>query len=107
MSGMKIKIWVIKWALTKGIFTVDATEMKRADNEPAFMQVAKPDGSTYYLEGEGKEFARFEFDACVFASKMADKEIERMKKKIKEIKDKQAGFRVRTNQILKDIDINK
>lgn len=77
-----MKIYVTKYALTKGIYTAEADVNDRGF---AVVKGARFHLDTY-LHGEGREWCRTEADAISVAEKMRDKAIKDAERKIAKLK---------------------
>jgi hypothetical protein len=95
-----MKIWITKWATTKGVIEAEGEELS---GPPGMVQVlpnpANPGSMAYYLHGEGKDWCRTEYDALEVANKMCGKKIEALKRQVKTLEMKQAVMRNRRDTI--------
>ena len=74
-----MKVWITKYALTKGIFVTEV-EPPSGTTE---MVVEKPaNGFSQYYHGEGREWHRAEFSAVSRANQMRDDKILSLKKQL-------------------------
>ena len=88
-----MKFWVTKYALTKGIFEVEATECMDIGDKPMNMiRVQGGSGRTYY-HCEGRDFHRTEMGALNRALEMGSKKIKALHKNINTLECKQAQLR--------------
>ena len=75
-----MKVWIIKYALTKGIFEIEGEEFGNGDisQESVF-------GPKFY-HGEGKELCRTKEEAVQVAKRMRQKKIESLERQIERLK---------------------
>jgi len=81
-SGKVIHVWITKYALTQGIFEIDAEECVTSTGECQNM-IQKVGGAySDYYHGEGREWHRTEAAAKEHANKMVRDKIASLKKSI-------------------------
>ena len=99
--GEVVKFWITKYALTKGIYEIEATECLDIKNKPMNMiRVNGQCGSTYYHK-EGRDWHRTEMGAVKKALEMGSKKIKALHKNIETMECKQAQLRNRREEIHK------
>lgn len=78
--------YITKYALTRGIYAVEATEL----NSDAIRVPGDLSKGTYkhFFHGEGKEWHRTWADACKRAEEMKEKKIASLSKQIKKLEAK-------------------
>ncbi len=83
-----MKVWISKYALTRGIFETEvAGDCLGVD--PTGNMIMTYDGShVVYYHGEGREWHKDKKSAIEKADEMRKKKIESLKKKIKELEEK-------------------
>lgn len=75
-----MKIWITKYALTTGIYEIEAKET----HSPSMVSDANHPLSMYH--GEGKEWHKSKEDAIQMAEMMKNKKIESLEKQLKKVK---------------------
>ena len=77
------KYWIIKYALTKGIYEVKA----KTSNDNKDVLIAREGISISWFHGEGKEWCKSQEDAISRANDMKIKKIESLKKQLKSLEN--------------------
>ena len=76
-----MKAWITKYALTKGIFVIDAKVCERVSDD--MIENVGPDAGPFpYYHGEGRDWHRTEFAAVSRANQMRDYKILSLKKQL-------------------------
>lgn len=76
-----MKVWISKYALTKGLFEVDVELSNK------FPDMVREKNTIVFYHGEGKEWHRTKECAVKRAEEMRIKKIESLTKQIQKIKD--------------------
>jgi hypothetical protein len=87
MSTVKtIKVWVVKFALTKGIYEIEANV---CDTDPSGNMIAEK-GNVYggYLHGKGRQWCGTREEAVMVAEKMRSAKIASIKKQLAKLEKK-------------------
>ena len=79
MKGSAIHVWVTKYALTQGIFEIDATVCRDTNND-MIEEISDHYPATYH--GEGKEWHRTKESAIKKAQEMREAKIKSVKKQL-------------------------
>ena len=97
--GEVVKFWITKYALTKGIYEVEAKERLDIEDKPMDMICVKKEyGSGYYCK-EGRDFHRTEVGAINRALEMGNKKVKAIHKQIDKLEHNQAKLRNRREEI--------
>lgn len=82
-----MKVWITKYALTKGIFETEVTS-KCLDIDPTGNMICiTENGFNSYCHGEGKEWNKDKESAIKRADEMKKKKISSLKKQIEKLKN--------------------
>ena len=84
MKGSAIHVWITKYALTQGIFEIDATVCSDISND-MIQEIRDRHPATYH--GEGKEWHRTKESAIKKAEEMKDTKIKSVKKQLAKLEN--------------------
>lgn len=80
-----MKVWITKYALTKGIFLVEAERCPDINNDMVSQTVPKPEYGAICYHGEGRDW-HTTFDSAVKrAETMREKKIKSLRKSISQL----------------------
>lgn len=82
-----MKVWITKYALTKGIFQAEVTSACLETDPTGNMICIKESGFNSYYHGKGKEWHENKESAVKRANEMRNKKIESLKKQIKKLEN--------------------
>jgi hypothetical protein len=79
-----MKFWITKYALTQGIFQVEAADPAK-DKWPDILSVKQENTYPQHFHGEGRDWHRTEAEAIARANEMVADKISSLKKQLKKL----------------------